>query len=121
MRILITGITGFVGSHFADLALARGAEVVGSFRWRSNTQNIEHLRGHVELVDCDLRDASSTQHLIERARPDRVIHLAAQSFVGTSWQAPAETFMTNTLPQVNLLEAVHTQAPGARFLVIGSS
>ncbi len=121
MRILITGITGFVGSHFADYALARGCHVIGSYRWRSKTENIEHLRSRVELVDCDLRDMSSAQHLIEAARPDWVIHLAAQSFVGTSWQAPAETFITNTVSQVNLLEAVRVRTPHARFLVIGSS
>jgi GDP-4-dehydro-6-deoxy-D-mannose reductase len=121
MRVLVTGITGFVGSHFADLALARGVTVVGSYRWRSKTENIEHLRHRIELVDCDLRDMNSALHLIETARPDRVIHLAAQSFVGTSWQAPAETFVANTVPQINLLEAVRARAPQARFLVIGSS
>ena len=121
MRVLITGITGFVGSHFADYALARGVHVVGSYRWRSKTENIEHIRDRIELVDCDLRDSNSAHHLIDAARADWVIHLAAQSFVGTSWQAPAETFMTNTLPQVNLLEAVRARTPAARFLVIGSS
>ena len=121
MRILITGITGFVGSHFAEYALARGCEVVGSYRWRSNTENIDHLRGRLELVECNLRDMNSATHLVEAARPDRVIHLAAQSFVGTSWQAPAETFITNTVSQVNLLEAVRARSPQARFLVIGSS
>jgi GDP-4-dehydro-6-deoxy-D-mannose reductase len=121
MRVLVTGITGFVGSHFADHALARGVTVVGSYRWRSKTENIEHLRQRIELVDCDLRDMTSALHLIEAARPDRVIHLAAQSFVGTSWQAPAETFITNTVSQINLLEAVRSRAPQARFLVIGSS
>jgi GDP-4-dehydro-6-deoxy-D-mannose reductase len=121
MRVLVTGITGFVGSHFADYALARGVHVVGSYRWRSKTENIEHIRDRLELIDCDLRDMSSAHHLIDVARPDWVIHLAAQSFVGTSWQAPAETFLTNTLPQVNLLEAVRAHTPDARFLVIGSS
>ena len=121
MRVLVTGITGFVGSHFAEYALARGAEVVGSYRWRSRTEHIEHIRGRLRLIDCDLRDMSSVHHLIDDARPDWVIHLAAQSFVGTSWQAPVETFMTNTLAQINLLEAVRTRAPGSRFLTIGSS
>lgn len=121
MRVLVTGITGFVGSYFAEYALARGVTVVGSYRWRSQTENIEHFRNRIELVECDLRDTSSVQHLIEAARPDRVIHLAAQSFVGTSWQAPAETFMTNTVSQVNLLEALRRRRPDARFLVIGSS
>ena len=121
MRVLVTGITGFVGSHFAEYALACGAEVFGSYRWRSKTENIEHIRSRITLVECDLRDMSSVRHLIEVSRPDFVIHLAAQSFVGASWQAPAETFMTNTLPQVNLLEAVRARTPAARFLVIGSS
>ena len=121
MRILITGITGFVGSHFAEYALARGVDVVGSYRWRSNTENIEHIKNRIALVECDLRDTSSAHHLVEVARPDRVIHLAAQSFVGTSWQAPAETFVTNAVSQVNLLEAVRARSPQARFLVIGSS
>jgi GDP-4-dehydro-6-deoxy-D-mannose reductase len=121
MRILVTGITGFVGSHFAEYALTRGCLVVGSSRWRSNTENIDHLRGRVELVECNLRDMSSATHLVETARPDRVIHLAAQSFVGTSWQAPAETLVNNTVSQVNLLEAVRARCPRARFLVIGSS
>ena len=121
MRVLISGITGFAGSHLADYGLGGGAHVIGSYRWRSKTENIEHIRNQIELIDCDLRDMSSTQHLIETARPDWVIHLAAQSFVGTSWQAPVETFITNTVSQLNLLEAVRTGAPHARFLVIGSS
>lgn len=121
MRILVTGITGFVGSHFAEHALACGAEVFGSYRWRSKTENIEHIRSRIALVECDLRDMSSTHHLIEASRPDFVIHLAAQSFVGASWQAPAETFITNTVSQVNLLEAIRAQGAKPRFLVIGSS
>jgi GDP-4-dehydro-6-deoxy-D-mannose reductase len=121
MRVLVTGITGFVGSYFAEYALARGVEVIGSYRWRSKTENIEHIRNRIELVECDLRDMSSAHHLIETARPDYVIHLAAQSFVGSSWQAPAETFMTNAVSQVNLLEALRVRAPNARFLAIGSS
>jgi GDP-4-dehydro-6-deoxy-D-mannose reductase len=121
MRVLVTGITGFVGSHFADHALTRGATVVGSCRWRSKTDNIEHLRSRVELVECDLRDMSSVQHLLEVARPDYVIHLAAQSFVGASWQAPAETLTNNIVSQVNLLEAVRHRGGRPRFLVVGSS
>jgi len=120
VRILITGITGFVGSHFAEFALEQGAEVVGSVRWRSNTEHIEHLRDRLTLVESELRDASSARALVERARPDHVVHLAGQSFVGASWQTPAETFATNVMCQINLLEAVREQAAAARFLVIGS-
>src|SRR5262245_43362375 len=105
MRVLITGITGFVGSHMAEHAPARGAQVYGPSRWRSKTDNIEHLRARITLIESDLRDFSSVRSLVEQACPDYVVHLAAQSFVATSWQAPAETLTTNILSQVNLLEA----------------
>lgn len=104
MRLLITGITGFVGSHMAEYALARGAEVIGSTRWRSRTENIEHLRGKIRLIECDLRDTASVRRLLAASTPTHVIHLAAQSFVGASWHTPAETLSTNIIGQVNLLE-----------------
>lgn len=121
MRVLITGITGFVGSHLAEYALTQGAEVCGSIRWRSKTDNIEHLRSRLTLVDSDLRDLSSVQGLLEASDPDYVVHLAAQSFVAASWQTPAETLWTNIVSQVNLLEGVRRRARKPRFLVIGSS
>src|SRR5690242_10505941 len=108
MRVLITGITGFVGSYMAELALAQGSEVYGSSRWRSNTANLQHLRSRISLIESDLRDLSSVRALLEISNPDYVIHLAAQSFVGVSWQAPAETLSTNIIAQVNVLEAIRT-------------
>jgi GDP-4-dehydro-6-deoxy-D-mannose reductase len=120
MRVLITGINGFVGSHFAEYALARGAEVHGSW-WASGTQHIDHLAGRLTLTECDVRDGSAVHRLVERARADVVIHLAAQSFVAVSWKEPAATLMTNTLGQVNLLEAIRAQRPPPRLLVIGSA
>ena len=104
MRILITGITGFVGSHLAEYALTRGAEVFGSVRWRSKTEHIEHLRERVILIESDLRDILSVRTVLEQARPDYIIHLAAQSFVQASWQTPVETFYTNVVSQMNLFE-----------------
>ncbi len=121
MRLLITGITGFVGSHMAEYALARGAEVFGSARWRSRTENIEHLRSKVQLVDCDLRDMAAVRRLLVTAAPTHIIHLAAQSFVGISWHTPAETLSTNIACQVNLLEAIRDLKVEPRFLVIGTS
>jgi GDP-4-dehydro-6-deoxy-D-mannose reductase len=121
MRLLITGITGFVGSHMAEYALAQGAQVFGSARWRSRTENIEHLRGKIELVDCDLRDIASVKRLLAIANPTHVIHLAAQSFVGSSWHTPGETLAANTGCQVNLLETIRELKSPPRFLVIGTS
>ncbi len=121
MRVLITGITGFVGSHLAEYALAQGADVVGSLRWRSKTEHIEHLRQRVTLLESDLRDLFSVRTLLEQARPDFIVHLAAQSFVAASWQTPSETFYTNVISQMNLFEGMRQFGSHARFLVIGSS
>ena len=120
MRILITGITGFVGSHLTEWALSRGADVIGALRWRSNTEHIEHLRDRLTLIQSELRELSSARDLVERARPDYIVHLAAQSFVGASWQTPAETLMTNAIGQMNLFEAIRQLGSASRFLVIGS-
>jgi len=121
MRLLITGITGFVGSHMAEYALAQGAEVFGSARWRSRTENVDHLRPRITLIESDLRDLSSVRGLVEAANPSHVIHLAAQSFVGASWQTPAETLSTNIIAQVNLLETIRGLRIQPRFLAVGSS
>ncbi len=108
MRVLITGITGFAGSHLADYLLREqsDAEVFGVRRWRSRTENIAHIEGKLELLEGDMRDQASMLDVLERARPDFIFHLAAQSFVPTSWRAPAETLSTNVLGQTHLFEAV---------------
>ncbi len=107
-RILITGITGFAGSHLADSVLAEhpGVEVFGTYRWRSRRENIEHLEGKIRLVESDLGDPTALRRALEIARPDAIFHLAAQSFVPTSWSAPAETFHVNATGQIHLFEAI---------------
>ncbi len=97
-RVLITGITGFAGSHLADHVLAEhpGVEVFGTYRWRSRRENIEHLEGRIRLLECDLGDVTAMRRALEAAaQPDAIFHLAAQSFVPTSWVAPAETLHVN--------------------------
>jgi GDP-4-dehydro-6-deoxy-D-mannose reductase len=121
MRVLITGLTGFVGSHLAEYSLSRGAEVHGSIKWRSKTDNIDHLRDQVNMVECDLRDLSSANVLIREAQPDVVFHLAAQSFVPTSWHAPGETLSNNILCEVNLFEAIRTCGIDPVVTIAGSS
>lgn len=121
MRILITGITGFVGSHLAEYALEKNVEVYGADRWRSKTENIDHIKHRFNLIESDLRDLSSVHNLLEASKPDWIFHLAAQSYVATSWHAPTETLHNNIISQVNLLEAVRVQRLKSRFLVIGSS
>jgi GDP-4-dehydro-6-deoxy-D-mannose reductase len=62
-RVLITGITGFAGSHLADYVLAEhpGVEVWGTFRWRSRRENVEHIEDRIRLIECDLHDAVATR------------------------------------------------------------
>lgn len=109
MKALITGITGFAGSHLADYLLAEhpDVEVFGIYRWRSKMDNIEHLKeGQVTLIEADLRDYTSMRRAIEKSQPDYIFHLAAQSFVPSSWIAPNDTFSINAQGQINLFEAV---------------
>ncbi len=122
MRVLITGITGFAGSHLAEYALDQeGVDVYGIRRWRSRTENIDHLVDQLNIVECDLRDAASVTSMIDGIRPDWIFHLAAQSHVPTSWHAPAESLETNIIGQLNLFEALRQTGCDARIQIAGSS
>ena len=120
-KALITGITGFVGSHLAEYLLNNNIEVYGTVRWRSRMENIVHIKGKIHLIDADIRDAHSMQRAIDDAQPDYIFHLAAQSFVPTSWHAPAETLTTNIVGNANLLEAVRNSDCDPVIQVAGSS
>jgi GDP-4-dehydro-6-deoxy-D-mannose reductase len=121
MRVLITGVTGFVGSHLAEYCLNLGHEVAGTMRWRSQQENLEQVRDKVALYECDLRDGTAARSVIGEFRPERIFHLAAQSYVAASWSAPAETLSTNVLSQVHLLEAIREADLDTRVQIAGSS
>lgn len=120
-RALITGITGFVGSHLAELLLDKGYEVYGTVRHRSRMENIEHLADRLKLVETELTDSHSTFSAISKIEPEYIFHLAGQSFVLTSWHAPQETVMINTIGTLNVLEAVRRAKIDSRIQVCGSS
>src|SRR5215468_6620661 len=121
-RVLVTGVTGFAGSHLVDYLLTRSdCEIFGIHRWRSRTENIEHFMDRITLLECDLRDASSTRDTLETVRPDWIFHLAAQSFVPTSWSAPTESLTTNILSQVNIFEAARRLGLECRIQLACSS
>ena len=121
-RALITGITGFAGSHLAEYLIAKGdIEVFGMMRWRSKTENIDSFRHELKLVEADMRDGHSLEEVTRAVAPDYIFHLAAQSFVPTSWKAPADTFETNAVGTIHLLEAAKKLKPDAVFHIAGSS
>jgi GDP-4-dehydro-6-deoxy-D-mannose reductase len=121
MRALITGYTGFVGSHLAEALLQRGTEVYGLYRWRSRLENVRHLQDRVQLVEGDIADAAAMRHVLEVSRPDEIYHLAAQSFVPTSWTSPGATMDTNIQGELNLFEAVRQLKISPRIQIAGSS
>lgn len=132
MRVFITGITGPVGSALADYLLTLpgpdhldhpglNVEVHAFKRWRSDTRPIEHLRGRVVFHEGDIEDPFSVAHAVQRAAPERVYHLAAQSYPSESWDAPVTTMRTNVEGTINVLEAVRQHCPAARVHIAGTS
>jgi len=149
VRVLITGITGMAGSFLAEYLADHhpDVEVFGTFRWRSKLDNLQDLRnrgklnvldegqritdpaslrrfvqrGQVTVIDCELQDASAVRGVIRAVKPERIFHLAAQSFVPTSWTAPAATLTNNVVSQVNLFEAVREAHLDPVIHIAGSS
>ena len=105
-KAFITGIAGFVGSHLAELLLSKGYEVFGLLRSRSKTDHIESIINKLRLEDADLMDTHSLYTTVSRIKPDYIFHLAAQSFVPTSWVSPSVTLEVNVVGSANLFEAV---------------
>ena len=112
-RVLITGITGQVGSQLADYILNNtDYEVVGMMRWQEPLDNIYHLtdlinkKDRISIYYADLNDGMSIRRMIEEIRPDYISHLAAQSYPKTSFDIPIETLQTNIIGTANLLEAI---------------
>lgn len=121
-RVLITGITGMIGSHLADYLLERGDVDVFAFkRWRSDDRTIDHLPPAVQLLEGDVEDYTSVASAISVARPSRIFHLAAQSYPRESWDAPQATFNANVNGTINVLEVVRQRFPETVVHVAGSS
>lgn len=115
-KILITGITGQVGSQLADFVLGNTSyDVVGMMRWQEPMDNLYHLTDRINRKDrislhyADLNDYSALARMFKSVQPDYVSHLAAQSYPKTSFDIPIETLQTNIIGTANLLEAVRQQ------------
>ena len=105
-KVLITGITGFVGSHLADLCLNKHVNLYGFRRYHlSNLKNIVHIEDKIRWVDCDMMDAKAVTKAIQKVKPDVIFHMASQSFVSPSWDHPSLYMDANYRMTVNLFEA----------------
>ncbi len=147
MRVIVTGVTGFAGSHLAEYILSSHPDVAvyGTYRWRSRMENLEQLKqqkkldiiegryqdgaglrsddrqGRLTLLHTELTDPGAAEKLIASVQPQRVFHLAAQSFVQSSFDEPAATFNINVGSQLNLLESIRRHDRQIRMHIAGSS
>lgn len=123
-RALITGASGFVGSHLIEYLLSEPDwHLIGMIRWRSPLDNLQAVLNHprLEFVYADLRESIGLQKAVRYAAPDYVFHLGAQSYPMTSFSSPVDTIDTNTNGTVRLLEALKDYVPAARIHVCSSS
>lgn len=123
MRVLITGITGMVGSHLADYILENHphVEIHGLIRWRSPMDNIQHCKKFLQLHVGDLTDYGSLLRIVHEAEPDWIFHFGASAFVPSGFKAPIETLRTNVIGTANLLEVIYRVGTVSRTLVASSS
>lgn len=116
-KVLITGITGFAGSHLMDYLLENtDYKIYGLKRVNSRLRNIHHALDKIELFDGDLLDETSMVSVIKKIMPDQIYHLGALSWVTPSWDMPAIYMQTNAIGTINLLEALRITDCKARIL-----
>jgi len=120
---LITGITGQDGSYLAELLLEKGYKVYGIMRRKSVVDygNVEHIKDKINFIYADMTDIISLINAMNVSQADEVYNLAAQSFVATSWEQPIATANIDAIGVTNMLEAIRTVKPSARFYQASTS
>ena len=120
---LITGINGMDGSHLADFLLEKDYIVYGMERRTSypNRLNTKHLEGKITFVNGDLTDQNSLLRCLKECDPDEIYHLAAQSFVGESWNTPEQTGDVTGLGALRMLEAIREYGKEIKFYQASTS
>jgi len=121
MRIFVTGMSGFIGSHLAAHLVAEGHDVWGTYYVKSEVGALDAVRKKLHLLYCDIRSLKQVDAALRKSRPERIYHLAAQSFPTVSWSKPALTMATNAGGTINLFEAVKALRLDTRVVVAGSS
>ena len=106
MKVLITGAAEFIGGHLIKECLNRGEEAIGTF-WKNDTDElVSDVKDKIQMVQCDVRDFEAVKKVVEETRPEKIFHLAAQSFPTVSIEKPQETIEINVNGTVNVFEAV---------------
>ena len=121
MKLLVTGIAGFVGGHLVEYLRAERPDVEVCGLGRPHGRALSGAAAGVRLLEADLNDAAAVESAVREVRPDRVLHLAGQSSVHQSWLDPGGTLRTNVLGLVNLLEGLGRHALSPDVLVVGSA
>lgn len=121
MRVLITGIAGFAGSHLAEFILKLGHEVHGIFLVDKPISNLDSIKDQIHLYPCDIASFSEIKGVIAEINPDRIFHLAGLSKVGISWVNREATLRTNFFGTFNLFEAIREMESHPRILSISSA
>jgi len=116
MKVLITGTEGFVGTYMAELLLNKGVEIYGAAWRRASLKGLSHIKDKITLFTGDITEEGFLEKIIKEVMPERIIHLAAQSHVPTSWKDPANTIITNTVGTLNLFLAVIEAGYNPRIL-----
>ena len=122
-RALITGINGMDGSHLADFLLEKGYEIYGMERRTSypNRLNTKHLEGKITFINGDLTDQNSLRRCLVKSNPHEVYNLAAQSFVGESWNTPEQTGDVTALGALRMLEAIREYGKDVKYYQASTS
>jgi GDP-4-dehydro-6-deoxy-D-mannose reductase len=121
MKVLITGIAGFVGSHLAELLLKKEEDVFGICLPDESLENIRQIKKELHLTNCDVTDFYRLSSVIKRINPDQIYHLAALSSVGRSFSHPVDVIGANIRGTLYLLEILRNTRKRPRILIVGSS
>lgn len=122
-KILITGASGFVGSHLIDFLLAhRSYDIVGTYLSEKSLRNLSSSAGKIETIRVDLQEKEHVLDLVKKTMPDIIVHLAALPAVGDSYERPMETIINNVSSELHILEAVkNLKLMNCRILVVTSA